>query len=431
MSSVIVAKEEPQDQSTSCIRGYVEWSQHLAKVGFLTLDSYSPKTAALVSSSLKQVDEWTPEGVKAKAKDVVEYSVDGLDSYVDAAGTFVGRKITAVQKVSKSALEQTKDFPVLLQKLKERLTPAQIQQILSEVTAEAGNRFESFSESLPSRKLQDQLIKGRVKEIVDIVMSQPELLKNKASELAGTVKETFSLVGYSLKDTVDVDQDGKVSVKDLYSSTAELGQSTLEYCTKAVSDLVPFEEASLKMSAFFESFLEQAQNNSIVDGVKKNVPWEAIGTLNGSFAPLWAAAAIVIEHFSIYASNVQSKYKPFSPHVTQLISKTSVLELPFEINQMMKTGLGFVDDKERALIVNDGRTFFWALIDISFIFWAKNETKGSAENAEGEVSEIEQDENSEQNRESSEQKIHFKEASSEELTKAFEELSAFQGLSMP
>lgn len=407
MSSVIVAKEEPQDQSTSCIRGYVEWSQHLAKVGFLTLDSYSPKTAALVSSSLKQVDEWTPEGVKAKAKDVVEYSVDGLDSYVDAAGTFVG-----------SALEQTKDFPVLLQKLKERLTPAQIQQILSEVTAEAGNRLS-------------------VKEIVDIVMSQPELLKNKAGELAGAVKETVSLVGYSLKDTVDVDQDGKVSVKDLYSSTAELGQSTLGYCTNAVSDLLPFEEASLKMSALFESFLEQAQNNSIVDGVKKNVPWEATGTLNGSFAPLWAAAAIVKEHFSIYASNVQSKYKPFSPHVTQLISKTSVLELPFEIHQMMKTGLGFADDKERALIVNDGRTFFWALIDISFIFWAKNETKGNAEDAQGEVSETEQDknseqeENSEQNRESSEQKIHFKEASSEELTKAFEELSAFQGLSMP
>jgi len=430
MSTVIIAKEEPQDQSTSCVRGYVEWSQHLAKVGFLTLDSYSPTTAALVSSSLKQVDEWTPEGVKAKAKDVVEYSVVGLDSYVDAAGTFVGRKITAVRKVS-SALEQTKDFPVLLQKLKERLTPAQIQQILSEVTAEAGNRFESFSESLPSRKLQDQLIKGRVKEIVDIVMSQPELLKNKAGELAGAVKETVSLVGNSVKDTVDVDQDGKVSVKDLFSSTAELGHSTLKYCTNAVSNLLPFEEASLKMSALIESFLEQAQNNSIVDEVKKNVPWEAIGTLNGSFAPLWAAAAIVKEYFSIYASNVQSKYEPFSPHVTQLVSKTSVLELPFEINQMMKTGLGFADDKERALIVNDGRTFFWALIDISFIFWAKNETKGDAENAQGEVLETEQDESSEQNQESREQKIHFKEASSEELTKAFEELSAFQGLSMP
>merc|ERR1712154_21370 len=86
------------------------------------------------------------------------------------------------------------------------------------------------------------------------------------------------------------------------------------------------------------------------------------------FLPLWGAIQTLQTYVSAYTSNIQSKFEPLSPYLTQLLGNTSVIDLPLELILVLRGATtGYVSDKERDSVVRETRALFWALIDISFL----------------------------------------------------------------
>lgn len=339
---MIVTEEVPlQKPEDKFFKSYVELGLSKAQEGYNTLEIYSPAMAALVGSALTTVQEWTPEALQ-------EFTVEGVD-YLD--------------EVLEAALERAKE-------LKGNLTREDViflvEQLRNEATQAHSQIGDKISAYLPSSTLKECELKEKVNEIVSKVLSQPQIIKEKASGLAK-----------DLHSNLDFDNDGKVSVKDICVNAMGVTSSATEYvCTTldSVSSTVlsNLPENVIPTPTSFEEFVMPLAT-PYLDSIKNQ--WKKGEALKDAFLPLWSAIEVLKTYVSLYASNIQSKFEPLSPYLMTLLGSTSVLDVPLEIIQVLQAAGGFVADKERDAVVKETRALFWALIDISFLLEVLQEEK--------------------------------------------------------
>lgn len=338
-----------QEGEAGLCRSYADYAVHKVQTGYSTLETYSPTTAMFVQDSFTKVQELTPQIVLETGEKLVA----DFDSVVDAA-----------DEILKAAMDRTAEFPILLEDLKEKFTADQIRSIFDS----AGYSVESLPDFLPSKTITELDVKQRVEDIVSAVLSQPQILKGKASDIA----EGF-------RTSLDCDSDGLVSVKDL----AQITTTALEYCTSAVNLVLPSLPKGVVLAASFQDilgvFLENPTAKPIFQRLKSQ--WEANQTVSGAFKPLWAAVEVLKTYVTRYAQNLNQKFEPLSPYLMELIGGTSVIDLPIEIIQILQTATGLVQDKERDAVVRETRALFWALIDISFLLEVLKANKPSESKA--------------------------------------------------
>jgi len=330
-------------EETPIIRGYAEFAKFKIQEGYSSLETYSPSAAALLSDSLDKVQALTPEYVRD--------TLEGANCLIDLS-----------DELLQSALERTAEFPALIEELKSKLTKEQLVDLLETIKEEAGSKVVSLSEFLPSSQLDNLDVKQRVEQIVEVVLSQPQLMKEKASGYAE-----------NLREQLDKDQDGIVTVKDL----ANVGGNALEYCTAAVRLMIPNLPKDIldgsSVQDMLSVFLENETTKPVFDSIRAQ--WESSQTVADAFRPLWGAMEVLKAYVMAYTENVTCKFQPLSPYLMELLGGTSVVDLPMEIMLILTTVTGFVQDKERDGIVRETRALFWALIDISFLLEVLKENK--------------------------------------------------------
>jgi hypothetical protein len=321
-------------------KSYVDFGLNKAQEHYSSLESYSPCMAAFVGSAVAKVQEWTPELVQ-------DLTVEGVD-FLD--------------EVLLNALEKTKDF-------KGKLTREDVVFLIGHLRTEATQARaqvgEKITEFLPSATIQDCDLKEKVQEILTKVLSQPQIIKDKASVLAK-----------DLHSNLDSDKDGKVSVKDLYTNAAEATTAATGYVYTTLSNTVlsTLPKDVLSSSHFEELVLPYA--TPYLDSIKNQ--WKQGEVIKDAFLPLWSAIEVLKTYVTLYTANLHSKFEPLSPYLMDLFGSTSVIDLPLEIVHILQAASGLVSDKERDSVVKETRALFWALIDISFlleILKKENESK--------------------------------------------------------
>jgi len=320
---------EDAQQKDRFFKSYVEFGFTKAQESYTTLESYSPFMATLVGMAVTKVQEWTPELIQ-------DLSLEGVD-FLD--------------EVLEGALERTKE-------LKETLTREDvvflIEQLRTEATQARAQVGEKITGYLPSSTIQEYELKEKVQEIIKKVLSQPQIIKDKASDLAK-----------DLHSNLDSDNDGKVSVKDLYENAAGATQVATEFVQTTLSNsiLSNLSKDVLSSPSFEEYILPYA--TPYLDSIKSQ--WNEGQAIKDAFLPLWSAIEVVKTYVTLYTDNLHSKFEPLSPYLMDLFGSTSVMDLPLEIVQILQAAGGLVSDKERDSVVKETRALFWALIDISFL----------------------------------------------------------------
>jgi len=324
-------------------KSYVEIGMTKAQEGYNTLENYSPAMASFVDVAVTKAQEWTPELIQ-------DLTVDGVD-YLD--------------ELLEAALERAKQ-------LKGTLTRDDVVKLIEQLKSEASQAQSQVSgkitEYLPSASIQDFELKEKVNDIMSKVLSQPQIIKDKASGLAK-----------DLHSNLDTDKDGKVSLKDLCVNARGVTQSATGYvCTafETVSNsfLSNLPKDVLSSPRFEEFVLPLA--TPYLDSIKTQ--WKKGEAITDAFLPLWSAIEVLKTYVALYAANIQSKFDPLSPYLMELLNNTSVMNLPLEIVQILQTASGLVSDKERDAVVKETRALFWALIDISFLLEILKEENNDA-----------------------------------------------------
>jgi len=340
-------------EETAIIRPYIECAKNLAFEKYDTLEDYSPLAFSMLQQTLTTAKGYTPQFLQEK---VQEYA-GTLDTYVDATDGLLT-----------SAMEKTKEFPELLEKVKGKLSLEEFWLLLAQV---GDNSKEELAKYLPSASLDDLLMKARVQEIVGKVLSQPQLFKDHATNLAD-----------NLVDRLDLNQDGKVSVGDLAGSIFDVSSEVSTYCSALLSAVVSPLPSSEDISVLMTTLLENPKIKPFVSSVSNSLG--AMESYLELFQPLWVATNILKAYVSRYTTNVQEKISPLTPYLTSLIQETSVTELPFELLNLTKSTAGFNNDENAPKVASETRALLWALVDISFILEAlKESSSGAGEKAHG------------------------------------------------
>jgi len=336
-------------EETAIIRPYIECAKNLAFEKYDTLEDYSPLAFSMLQQTLTTAKGYTPQFLQEK---VQEYA-GTLDTYVDATDGLLT-----------SAMEKTKEFPELLEKVKGKLSLEEFWLLLAQV---GDNSKEELAKYLPSASLDDLLMKARVQEIVGKVLSQPQLFKDHATNLAD-----------NLVDRLDLNQDGKVSVGDLAGSIFDVSSEVSTYCSALLSAVLSPLPSSEDISLLMTTLLENPKIKPFVS------TFGAMESYLELFQPLWVATNILKAYVSRYTTNVQEKISPLTPYLTSLIQETSVTELPFELLNLTKSTAGFNNDENAPKVASETRALLWALVDISFILEAlKESSSGAGEKAHG------------------------------------------------
>lgn len=330
------------------LKSYLDIGMNKVQVGYNTLEHYSPAMASFVDVAVTKAQEWTPELIQDLTVDGIEY----LDELLEAA----------LERAKELKGTLTRDDVVkLIEQLKSEASQAQ-SQVSGKITA-----------YLPSASIQDYELKEKVNEILFKVLSQPQIIKDKASGLAK-----------NLQSNLDTDKDGKVSVKDLCGATQSATGYLYTACETVGNSLVSNLPKDVLSSSRFEEFVLPLAN-SYLDSIKTQ--WKRGEAIKDVFLPLWSAIEVLKAYVTLYATNVHNKFVPLSPYLMELISHTSVVDLPLEIVQILQAASGLVSDKERDSVVKETRALFWALIDISFLLEIlkeeKNDTTEPEHNTEG------------------------------------------------
>lgn len=342
MTVVVQPGEKP-----AYIRSYVDWGKEYAMKKYEGLEEISPLAHSMVQKTVSTAQTYAPQYVQDKA----EVIVSGLESYIESTDAVL---VVALDKTQN-------EFPQLMEKISKALTTEELWALLNNA---GGSSTEQLSKYLPSAALQDFEVKNRVQEIVAHVLSQPQLLKEKAANVADNLVEQF-----------DLNQDGKVSVSDLAGSVYDVSQFCADYCQSLLSNVL----APLPTGSDVSNMVKSILQNPAIQPYWSEIEGKVAGMEQyiSMFEPLWAAAGIVKMFVSRYALNVKSHLNPLTPYLTTLISETSVTELPFELLQLTSATAGFKEDNNGAKIGEETRALFWALIDISFILEALKESKGA------------------------------------------------------
>lgn len=316
-------------QTEKFFKSYFEFGMTKAQESYSTLESYSPAMASLVGVAVTKVQEWTPELIQ-------DLTVDGVD-FLD--------------EVLEKALERTKELKGKLTREDVVLLIEQLRTEATQARAEAGEKITGY---LPSSTLQDIDVKEKAQEILTKVLSQPQIIKDKASDMAK-----------DLHSNLDSDNDGKVSVKDLYTNAAGVTQVATGYISTALSNSVisNLSKDVLSSPSFEQYVLPYA--TPYLDSIKSQ--WKQGEVVKDAFLPLWSAIEVLKTYVTLYTANIHSKFEPLSPYLMDLFGSTSVIDLPLEIVQILQAAGGLVSDKERDSVVKETRALFWALIDISFL----------------------------------------------------------------
>jgi len=263
-----------------------------------------------------------------------------------------------------SAMEKTKEFPELLEKVKGKLSLEEFWLLLAQV---GDNSKEELAKYLPSASLDDLLMKARVQEIVGKVLSQPQLFKDHCITKADEIV-----------DRLDLNKDGKVSVGDLAGSFCDVSSEVSTYCSALLSAMLAPLPSSDEISVLMTTLLENPKIKPFVSSLG------AMESYLELFQPLWVATNILKAYVSRYTTNVQEKISPLTPYLTSLIQETSVTELPFELLNLTKSTAGLSKDGDAPKIASETRALLWALVDISFILEAlKESSSGAGEKAHG------------------------------------------------
>lgn len=324
MAAAVLLDDPPQDEQTDrLLKSYLV--DTLSQV-----QESSAIVSALINTALTQYQTWAPETVQAKVKVV---GVDGLDYMED---------------ILETCLSRCEDLKTL--------SAEQVTEIANVIKNGAGAKVRVLTENLPSAALEDFAMKEKVNEILTKVLSQPQIIREQAADLAENVRSSL-----------DKDQDGKVTVKDLAENVAEVTKCAAGFVAATYDSVSDKVSSNLKQvlptSSVEEYILPIAQ--PYIDTVKTQ--WERKAELFQVFLPLWGAIQTLQTYVAVYTSNLQSKFEPFSPYLTNLIGNTSVIDLPLELVQILRGATGYMSDKERDSVVRETRALFWALIDISFL----------------------------------------------------------------
>jgi len=340
---VVECLKNPED--ATFLRNYVECAKSLACEKYDHLEDYSPLAFSVLQQTLTTVKENTPQFVQEK---VHEYA-GTLDEYVDATDGLLN-----------SALEKTNDFPLMLEKVKSKLSLEEFWLLLAQV---GDNSKEELAKYLPSANLDDILMRARVQEIVAKVLSQPQLFKD------------------NLVDRLDFNKDGKVSVGDIAGSVVNMSSDVTSYCSSLLSAVLSPLPSSDEISTLLTTLLENPKVKPFISSLGGMESYLEL------FEPLWVATNILKAYVSRYTNNVQEKISPLTPYLTSLIQETSVTDLPFELLNLTKSTAGLVPQSEDAnstKVASETRALLWALIDISFILEAlKESSSGAGEKAHG------------------------------------------------
>jgi len=331
MASIIA--EEPSNERI--LKSYIDYSLNQ----FQETIAYSPTVNNLFDTALTQVQTWTPQLVQDT---VLGGAVDGID-YMDEL------LVVGLEKCHT---------------LKDKLTAEQITEIIEEIKSGADSQINNITDYLPSSYIEDFALKEQVDEIIAKILSKPQLMKDQAAGLAENVHTSL-----------DKDQDGKVSVKDLADNVAEVSKNATDFVCTAYDSVSTKVLSSLKevlATPSIEDYVMPIAGSS-VEFVKSQ--WEQKTTVLNAFLPLWSAVEILKSYVHIYTSNIQSKFEPLSPYLMELLGNTSIIDIPLEIVQVLQSATGFVSDKERDSVVRETRALFWALIDISFLLQVLKQDK--------------------------------------------------------
>lgn len=335
-------------ESNHFFKSYVDYSMIKAQEGLFTLESYSPTVASFVEVAVTKVQELTPNLIE-------DLTVDGI-AYLD--------------ELLETALLRTKE-------LKGKLTADDVVNIIEQLKTEAGSQVSGLTGFLPSSRIQDFDVKERANEIMSKVLSQPQIIRDKATNLAQEVH-----------NTLDQDEDGIVTVKDLAGNVAGVTQCATGYVYAALDTVGNSILSNLPKDALSSSKFEDYVLPCIhpyLESAKEQ--WDRKEKFLYMLLPLFGALEVVQSYVSLYAENVKNKFEPLSPYLMQLLGSTSVIDLPMEIMQILQTATGLTSDKERDCVVKETRALFWALIDISFLLeilkQEKNDVKTAKHNMEG------------------------------------------------
>lgn len=317
-----------ETENNRFFQSYVDYSLTKAQDGLLTLEAYSPAAASLVEVAVVKAKDLTPNLFQ-------DLTVDGI-AYLD--------------DLLETALQRTEE-------LKGKLTADDVVNIIEQLKNEAGSQVHGLTEFLPSSSIQEFAVKERVNEIMHKVLSQPQLIQEKASLLAEQIHTNL-----------DKDEDGIVTVKDLAGNVAGVTKCATSYVYSALdtvgnSILSNLPKDELSSSKFGQYVLPYMQ--PYLESAKAQ--WDRKEAFLNVFLPLFGALEVLQSYVSLYAENVKNKFEPLSPYLMQLLGSTSVIDLPMEIMQILQTATGLTSDKERDSVVKETRALFWALIDISFL----------------------------------------------------------------
>jgi len=283
---------------------------------------------------------YTPEFVQ----NTVVATAQSLDSYVDVTDDLL-----------QTAVERTQDFPKLLEDIKGQLTVNQLMEILAHLKE---NSQQELAKYLPSSRLEDLQLQARVQEIVQMVASKPQLLKDSASSVAST-----------LQQRLDRDADGKISVADIAGNAMTATSVVAEYCSDLLSHVVGPLPSTSDVAVLLETILNDSRVSPVLSQAKE---------LSALLQPLWCATELLKTYVSMYATNVKDHLNPLTPYLISLISHTSVIDLPIELYRLTSNTAGFCKDADSEKVAQETRALFWALIDISFLLEA---VKQSGEDA--------------------------------------------------
>lgn len=288
----------------------------------------SPAVAQVFNCALDKYQAWAPKSLQDTVKVA---GVDGLDRLDEFLGTVANR----------------------CGNLK-NLSAEQVAEIASLIKSGAGVHISKVTDVLPSADLEDFAIKEKVNEILVKVLAQPQVIRDQVGEYAESVHSSL-----------DKDQDGIVTVKDLAENVAD--------ATKCATELVAntYDSVSNKMVSSLQEVLATPSVEEYIlplaapyiDSLKTQ--WERKDEVLKIFLPLWGAIQTLQSYVSVYTSNIQSKFEPLSPWLTQLLGHTSIVDIPIELITILAGST--TGDKERDSVVRETRALFWALIDISFL----------------------------------------------------------------